>query len=517
MKLWVKLSVLLVIVINLVVEVGLQYVAPKVEDFSVDLVGEKLKSIAASISASIDGEEFKKINIFDSSSVNSESYKNIMQTIQKAKERLELSEELYSITILDKNSLSFGVVLNRLSGTEENLQEISQIAREIVSKVYKTHKCEYSPMYIDRYGNWLSGFAPIFDPDKKVIGVVQVDQRFEQVIDRIDEINSSIQLSRLYSIPFTIILSVILSVVFVRPIRDVKNKISRIASGNYESVKDINAGGEVGELVEAAENLRRTILEQQEKIFQNIKELESARDKAEASDRLKSEFLAVISHEIRTPLNVILGNIEILKLELDEDKIQELEDILEPIKFGSERLIRTVEMLVLYSELSSNSYVKREKYVDANNLFFTSLEVHKKAAINKGLKINFDCATTTGMIKADERLLEEAINQLAGNAVKFTDGGEITFCIKKNEDDSIILIFNDTGIGISEEFKKDLLKPFHQEDMSYERKFEGNGIGLALAKKCCDLCGFELRIESEKNKGTKAEIIIPKEYLFNEG
>jgi signal transduction histidine kinase len=53
--------------------------------------------------------------------------------------------------------------------------------------------------------------------------------------------------------------------------------------------------------------------------------------------------------------------------------------------------------------------------------------------------------------------------------------------------------------------------------MSYERKFEGNGIGLALAKKCCDLCGFELRIESEKNKGTKAEIIIPKEYLFNEG
>lgn len=517
MKLWIRLSIILVVVINLIIEIGLIYITPRVEEFSVDLVGEKLKSIAASISASIDGERFKEINTFDSSSVNSDSYKSIITTIRKAKDNLELSDDLYSITILDKNSLSFGVVLNRISGSKDSLQEISSIARRVVEKVYETHKCKYSPMYTDRYGNWLSGFAPIFDPDRNVIGVIQVDQRFEDVLDRINEINSSIQIGRLYSIPVTIIISVLLATIFVRPIRKVKEKITRIAAGDYSESKKIKSGGEVKELVLAAENLRSTILEQQNKIFQNIKELEDARDKAEASGKMKGEFLALISHEIRTPLNVILGNIEVLKLELDEDKIKELEDILEPIKLGSERLIRTVEMLVLYSELSSHSYVKREKYVDVNNLFFASLDPHKKAAIKKGLKINFDCATTTGMIKADERLLEEAINQIADNAVKFTNEGEITFCIKKNEDETITLIFNDTGVGISKDFMKELFKPFRQEDMRIERKFEGNGVGLALAKKCCDFNGFDLNISSEKNKGTMVEIIIPQKNLFNKG
>jgi signal transduction histidine kinase len=318
-------------------------------------------------------------------------------------------------------------------------------------------------------------------------------------------------------LPITILISFITAAFFVTPITKVKHKIKRIASGDYSNSVEIKSSGEIKELVDSAENLRITILEQQQKIFGNIKQLEEAKNKAEASDRLKSEFLAVISHEIRTPLNVILGNVEILKLELDEEKIRELEDILEPIKQGSERLIRTVEMLVLYSELSSKSYNKREHYVDVDKLFFSSVEKHKKNAAAKGIKINFDCATTTGMIKADERLLEEAINQIADNAVKYTQKGEIIFCIRKTENQELKLIFNDTGIGISNEFMKELYKPFRQEDMSYERRFEGNGIGLALAKKCCDINGFGLNITSEKEKGTTVEIIIPSRHLFNEG
>lgn len=516
MKLWIKLSIILVIIINFVIEIGLLYITPKVEDFSVDLVGEKLKSIAASISASIDGNQFKEINIFDSSSVYSSSYQNTLKTIQQAKENLELSDELYTITILDRNSISFGVVLNRITSSKDTLQEISPLARKTIEKVYQEKHCEYTPMYEDKYGSWLSGFAPIYDDEKNVVGVVQVDQSFEDVLNRISEINNPIQIGRLYSIPLTLIVSILFAAIFVRPIRKVKEKITRIADGDYSESEIIKSGGEVKELVTAAENLRTTILEQQNKIFQSIEELKSARDKAQASDKLKSEFLAVISHEIRTPLNVILGNIEVLKYELTEDKIAELEDILLPIKQGSERLIRTVEMMVLYSELSSKSYTKREEYFDVNNLFFNTIENYRKLADEKGIKIKFDCATTTGMIKADERLLEEAINQLADNAVKYTQNGEIIFCVKKLNDSGIKLIFNDTGTGISNEFMREVFKPFRQEDMSYERRFEGNGIGLALAKKCCDLNGLDLKIESEKNKGTLVEIIIPQDKLFND-
>lgn len=517
MKLWIKLSIILVIIINFVIEIGLLYLTPKVEDFSVDLVGEKLKSIAASISASIDGDQFKEINIFDSSSVNSNSYQNTLKTIHQAKENLELSDELFTITILDRNSISFGVVLNRISSSKDTLQEISPVARKAVEEVYQKKHCEYTPMYEDKYGSWLSGFAPIYDNEKNVVGVVQVDQKFEDVLNRIREINNPIQIGRLYSIPITLFISILFATVFVRPIRKVKEKITRIAEGDYSKSEEIKSGGELKELVIAAENLRTTIVEQQEKIFQNIKELEKAKHKAESSDRLKSEFLAVISHEIRTPLNIILGNIEILKLELDEDTIAELEDILNPIRIGSERLIRTVEMMVLYSELSSNSYVIREQFVDINKLFFSTLEKHKNTAIEKGVKINLDCTATTGMVKTDERLLEETITQIADNAVKYTNKGEISFCIQNTDDSGIKLFIEDTGIGISGDFMKELFKPFRQEDMSYERRYEGNGIGLALAKKCCDINDFDLNISSEKNKGTMVEIIIPKKSLFSEG
>lgn len=515
MKLWVKLSIILVIIINFVIEIGLLYITPKVEDFSVDLVGEKLKSIAASISASIDGDQFKEINIFDSSSVNSISYQNTLKTIQQAKESLELSDELFTITILDRNSISFGVVLNRVASSKDTLQKISPLARKTIEEVYQKKHCEYTPMYEDKYGSWLSGFAPIYDDEKNVVGVVQVDQRFEDVLSRISEIKIPIQIGRLYSIPITLLISILFAAVFVRPIRKVKEKITGIANGDYSKSEEIKSGGEVKELVIAAENLRLTILEQQDKIFQSIEELKSARDKAQTSDKLKSEFLAVLSHEIRTPLNVILGNIEVLKLELDEDKIAELEDILNPIKQGSERLIRTVEMMVLYSELSSNSYVLREEFVDINKLFFTTVEKHKNIAEEKGVKINFDCTATTGIVKTDERLLEEAINQIADNAVKYTNEGEITFCIQNTDDNGIKLLVKDTGIGISGDFMKELFKPFRQEDMSYERRFEGNGIGLALAKKCCNFIGCDLEIISKKDEGTLVTINVGKEKLFN--
>jgi len=235
----------------------------------------------------------------------------------------------------------------------------------------------------------------------------------------------------------------------------------------------------------------------------------------EISDNLKSEFLAVLSHEIRTPLNVILGSINILQLEIEDNNYDEIENLSKSISRGSNRLIRTVEMIVLYSELVSKTYNKQEKYITLDQTYFDIVEKYKEEARQKGITIKIDCIASSSKIKFDENLFKEAIIQLVDNAVKYTNNGEIKLCIVEDNNLGLYIIIEDTGIGISEDFQKELYKPFRQEDMSYRRKYEGNGVGLALAKKCLDLNGFDLKIESQKGKGTKAKIFIPKEKYFD--
>lgn len=315
-------------------------------------------------------------------------------------------------------------------------------------------------------------------------------------------------------IPFSIFLSIIIAMFFTKPIKEASKRIDKLAIGDYSENNKIKLGGELKLIYFAAENLRTTILEQQAKIFTTVSELQSAKEKAEATSRMKSEFLALISHEIRTPLNIILGNLEVLKYEIDKDKLKEIEDITDSIKLGSKRLIRTVEMIVLYSELASGSYNKTEKFLNVNNMLFSLVNNYKKDMELKGLRVNTDCTATTGIIKADERLIEELLTQIIENAIKFTNNGSVSFCIE-NKGTGIVILIQDTGIGISKEFMIDLFKPFHQEDMTISRGFEGNGLGLAIARKCCDISEFELNIESEKNKGTKVLINIGNDKLFN--
>ncbi|MEJ5351720.1 MAG: HAMP domain-containing sensor histidine kinase [Melioribacteraceae bacterium] len=514
MKLWLKLTIVLTILINLIIQIGLLVLQPKIKNFSEELLGDKLKSIAASIAASIDGNEFSQINIYDSTSLSTSIYQHIRQTIELAKQNLQLHNNQYSISILDKNSLAFGIVLTKMKDGKDSLMQLNKEGVAAALSIFENKQCIRTEPYNDRYGRWLSGLAPIFDKNNNVVGIIKVDQKYEQIQAAIDSINKEILTGRLILIPITILISIALSNIFLMPIVKVKDKIKKIAQGDYSEYNHIKAGGEVGELVDAAEVLRKTILEQQEKIFATIDELKRAKEKAESSDKMKSEFLTLISHEIRTPLNVILGSIELIKMEFDDEKLESLNDLSEKIKIGSRRLIRTIEMMVLYSELASGSYKTKFQYVNLLNIIDNIANEIEEEALKKGLQLKTDCAASTTIVLAEKFLLEEAIRQIADNALKFSDSGEIIFCLMENPNHGIKILVQDQGRGISKEFMTELFKPFRQEDMSATRGYEGNGLGLAIAKKCCDLCEFGLNIFSEKGKGTTVEINIPSSKFF---
>ena len=234
-------------------------------------------------------------------------------------------------------------------------------------------------------------------------------------------------------------------------------------------------------------------------------ELLVAKEKAEMSDRFKSEFLAQMSHEIRSPINVILSFTSLLKDELKDKIDAELAGSFESIDNGGRRIIRTIDMILNMSEIQTGIVeirpVKLNLYTDIlQNLVLE----YKSSAKSKGLGLTLrNEVTDRPVIHADEYSVTQIFSNLIDNAIKYTRKGGIEVSIFKNGGDKLSVKVSDTGIGISEEYIPQIFNAFTQEETGYTRKFEGNGLGLALVKRYCDLNNIDIKVESKKGEGSK--------------
>lgn len=241
-------------------------------------------------------------------------------------------------------------------------------------------------------------------------------------------------------------------------------------------------------------------------------ELETALDKAKESDRLKSAFLAQMSHEIRTPLNVILPSIPLLADEIGK-KDTELVSILHAVDNAGKRLHRTIDMILSMSAVQSGNYkAKFEKINLAEELKNLS---HEFTTIcrEKGLQVFFTDNSTNSEISADRYTIGQVFQNLLGNAVKYTHHGQIKVTVDDYETNKLLVSIEDTGIGMSETYIKNLFTPFSQEDAGQTRKYEGNGLGLALVKEYVNLNKGQISVQSEKNKGSIFSVIFEKKII----
>jgi len=254
------------------------------------------------------------------------------------------------------------------------------------------------------------------------------------------------------------------------------------------------------------ENLEQLVIERTSQLNQTIEELNIAKEKAEYSDKLKSQFLAQISHEIRTPLNGIITSLSILQMELEDAGLPELLTDFNKITNSSERIIRTIELILNMSEIQLGSYNYQPAELNVESTVLEIVNNYKCKIKLKGLELNTSFESNFNVL-LDKYSFEQIICNIIDNAYKFTQNGKIDIRLYDFEGKKKLEI-TDTGIGISEEYKAIMFKPFTQEDSGYTRAYDGNGLGLPLAKKYCELNNINLTIESKKDVGTSVSLVF---------
>lgn len=237
-----------------------------------------------------------------------------------------------------------------------------------------------------------------------------------------------------------------------------------------------------------------------------------AKERAEKSDKLKSEFLAQMSHEIRTPINAMLNFAELLKEDVHSNNTEYIDDEFAGIEFSGKRIIRTIDLILNMSEIQTGTYEPILKQINLySDILKKLMREFKTFADSKKLELNIFESNVDSIVLADEYSVTQIFANLIDNAIKYTDKGKVDIYMKKNEKGECLVEVTDTGIGISKEFIPRLFSTFVQEHQGYTRRFEGNGLGLALVKKYCEINNAEVYVESKKDFGTTFTIVFNKQ------
>lgn len=246
----------------------------------------------------------------------------------------------------------------------------------------------------------------------------------------------------------------------------------------------------------------------------NRKELEiqlrDAKEKAEESDRLKSAFLANISHEIRTPLNGILGFTSLLGDTTITD--EQREKYRKIISESGNRLLSVINDVMDISKIEAGEVNVYRDQLNIDSLL-QEMEDFYRSKAREGVHIRYQAPANNADIHiyTDKTKIYQIVNNLIGNAIKFTHKG--TICYGYSVNNNYLKIFvKDTGIGIPEKFKDKIFERFIQVGQSHSRDYEGTGLGLSISKKLVELLNGRIYFESKLNTGTTFFVEIPLNY-----
>jgi signal transduction histidine kinase len=276
------------------------------------------------------------------------------------------------------------------------------------------------------------------------------------------------------------------------------------------AILGVNAGFQVVSAF-ISSSAARLIEEGRKRLREQNAELERARDKAQESDRRKSQFLANMSHELRTPLNHVIGFTELV-LEDGEERLGESKrESLGEVLSSAQHLLSLINEVLDTAKVDAGKEELERRTIDLAGLLHRSLASGKQNAARRGVLVSAEIGAIPGQVWVDERRLLQILFNLLENAVKFTEpGGRVILRAAESAPGMLEISLSDTGIGIRHEDLERIFLPFERAEGDVGSRFPGTGLGLSLARSLVELHGGRIWAESEgEGKGATFRFTLP--------
>ena len=241
------------------------------------------------------------------------------------------------------------------------------------------------------------------------------------------------------------------------------------------------------------------------------RELEVARDQAEAANRAKSSFLATMSHELRTPMNAIIGFAEVMNSEAFGSLTPKQREHVGDIMASGQHLLQLINDILDMSKIEAGRFEINEELGDLGHLVSSSVRINEPLAARRDITIEVDNPHAGLGIMADQRAVRQILLNLISNAVKFSaEKGVVTLSVTLEQNGELAIAVMDRGIGMSAETVARIFEPFFQgSGLDFRHKREGTGLGLAISQKLAGMHGGAIRIESRLGAGTSVILTLP--------